>query len=103
MLRYAMAKVADDYGMVQREGFDEALERANLKSFEIFDLLFTVWDNAESRRVSYREFCMGISPLACPLDDINGVLEFALRVTEKPNREHIEWKEVYELLTGKFR
>ena len=100
MLRYSMAKQSDDFGMIDREGFDRALARANLVGFEIFSLLFIMWDN-ETEKVSYREFCVGLSPLACPWDDLSVILQFALRVNDDdPNRKHIERTEVHELLTG---
>lgn len=100
LLRYSMAKLSDDFGMIQRQGFDQALVKAKLSKIEIFDLLFTMWDNAEDGKVSYKEFCMGISPLACPSEDLSVILEFALRVSDDINRKAIERKELHELLTG---
>ena len=101
MLRYSMAKLSDDFGMIQREAFEKALVRANLVNFDIFNLLFTLWHN-ENQQVPYREFCVGLSPLACPWDDLSTILEFALRVSgDDPNRKHIERMEVHEILTGK--
>ena len=96
-----MAKESDHYGMTQRVGFERALDRANLSNFQVFDMLFSLWDNAESGKVPYREFCIGISPLACPMDDLEDILEFALRVCNNPNENSIEWKDLYELLMGK--
>jgi hypothetical protein len=102
MLRYTMAKLSDDFGMIEREGFDMALTRANLSNVtDVFDLLFTMWDNAENGKVSYKEFCLGISPLACPSDNLSVILRFALRVCDDLDRKRIERKELQELLTGK--
>lgn len=100
ILRYAMAKLSDDFGMIQREGFERALAKANLSNVEIFDLLFTMWDNADDGKVFYKEFCMGIAPLACPFDDLSLILEFSLRVSDDLDRKYIEKKELHELLTG---
>ena len=102
MLRFSMAKLSDKFGMIQRDGFEKALVRANLSDLQVFNMLFTLWDNAENGKVPYREFCIGISPLSCPFDDLAAILEFAIRVNDNPNRKHIEWKEVYELLSGKL-
>jgi len=99
-LRYAMAKLSDDFGMITRRGFEEALARANLSKIEIFDLLFTMWDINDHGKVSYKEFCMGISPLACPFDDLPTIIGFALRVSDDFNRQYIGRNELHELLTG---
>jgi hypothetical protein len=101
MLRYSMAKLSDEYGMIEREGFDQAVARLNLSNIEIFDLLFTMWDNTADGKVPYKKFCMGISPLACPTDDLAVAIQFALRVSDDKDRKFIEWKELHELLMGK--
>ena len=103
MLRYAMAKFSDDFGMIGREGFDQARAKAKLTKVEIFELLFTMWDNAESRKVSCKGFCVGISPLACPWGDLSTSIEFALRVSDDSGRKHIHRKDLHELLIGKRR
>ena len=101
-LRNAMSKFSDVFGMIKREGFDQALALADLSKIEIFDLLFTMWDNAGDDKVSSKEFCTGISPLACPFDDIPSIIGFALRVGDDLNRGYIERHELHELLIGKF-
>ena len=102
MLRYSMAKLSNEFGMIKRDGFERALVRANLTDIQVFDMLFALWDNVESGEVPYREFCIGISPLACPFDDLSKILDFAVRVGDDLNSKHIVWREVYELLTGMF-
>ena len=102
MLRYSMAKLSNEFGMIKREGFERALVRANLTDVQVFDMLFALWDNIDSGEVPYREFCIGISPLACPYDDLTKILDFAVRVGDDLNSKRIVWREVYELLTGMF-
>ena len=117
MLRFSMKKFSDDFGMIDREGFDRARSGANLTKVEVFDLLFTMWEAAERKRnnnnnnsngaadsgkVSTREFCVGISPLACPSGDLSTILEFALRVSnDGQGRNTSEGRDLHELLTGK--
>jgi Ca2+-binding EF-hand superfamily protein len=101
-LRNAMTGFSDAFGMIKREGFDQALDLANLSNVEIFDLLFTMWDNKGDDRVSSKEFCIGISPLACPSDNTPTIINFALQVSDDLNRGYIEIQELHELLTGKL-
>ena len=102
ILRYAMAKHSDDFGMIERQGFNMALTRANLSNItNVFDLLFSMWDNADDGKVSYKEFCLGISPLACPSDNLSVILRFALHVCDDLDHKRIERKKLQELLTGK--
>jgi hypothetical protein len=100
-LRNAMAGLSDIHGMINREGFDDALDLAHLSKVEIFDLLFTMWDNAGIDRVPFRAFCVGISPLACPFDDLHSILRFALRVSDDVNRGSIGMDDLHILLSGK--
>ena len=95
-----MAKFSNKHGMINREDFEIALVRAKLTDVQVFDMLFALWDNAKIGEVPYREFCVGISPLACPFDDLSTILEFAVRVSDDSNRKELEWRQVYELLTG---
>ena len=101
MLRYSMAKLSNEFGMIKREGFERALVRANLTDVQVLDMLFALWDNVEGGEVPYREFCIGISPLACPFDDLSTILNVAIRVGDELNSKHIVWREAYELLRGK--
>lgn len=100
MLQYSMAKFSNKHGMINREDFEIALVRAKLTDVQVFDMLFALWDNVQSGEVPYREFCVGISPLACPYDDLSTILEFAVRVSDDTNRKELEWRQLYELLTG---
>ena len=101
-LRNAMTAFSDAFGMIKREGFDQALDLANLSNVEIFDLLFTMWDNKGDEKVSSKEFCIGISLLACPFDTTPTIINFALQVSDDLKRGYIEIQELHELLTGKL-
>lgn len=49
------------------------------KDAEILDLLFTMWDLHGYHYIQYREFLVGISPLACgPRDTIIDTLRYSL-------------------------
>jgi Ca2+-binding EF-hand superfamily protein len=98
-LRNAMAGFSDERGMVDREGFEKALELANLSSVEIFDLLFTMWDNAGNDQVPFKDFCVGISPMACPHDDVHAILRFSLRVSDDDNRGSVMLDDLRRLLS----
>jgi Ca2+-binding EF-hand superfamily protein len=99
-LRNAMAGLSDGSGMVDRGGFDRALELAKLDHIEIFDLLFTMWDNAGNDQVPFKDFCVGISPLACPFDDVHSILRFALRVIDDSNMGSVGMDDLRKLLCG---
>mmetsp|Transcript_11041 Transcript_11041/g.26063 ORF Transcript_11041/g.26063 Transcript_11041/m.26063 type:complete len:337 (-) Transcript_11041:91-1101(-) len=99
-LRNAMSEFSDDVGTIPRKGFDEALELANLPGPEVFDLLFTMWENADKGKVSSKAFCCGVSPLACPFDDLSSIIQFALSISDDSHRGHTNKKELYELLLG---
>ena len=101
-LRNAMAEYADGRGKIGREEFDLALEMANLSSVEIFDLLFTMWDNDGDDKVPYKGFCVGISPLACPYDSVTAVLMFALCVSDDRGLGYIRPIDLQGLLSGKY-
>ena len=100
-LRHAMSDFSDDFGMIKRQGFNKALASVDLSGVEVLDLLFTMWDNADDDKVSSKEFCMGISPLACPFNDLSSIIEFALRISDDSNRQHINRRDLHKLLTGK--
>ncbi|KAG7352083.1 hypothetical protein IV203_008131 [Nitzschia inconspicua] len=99
-LRSALAGFADDRGIVHRKEFDRALELANLGDVEIFDLLFTMWDNDGRDEIPFKGFCVGISPLACPYDDLAGILRFALRVSDNSNLGYVRAHELQTVLNG---
>jgi hypothetical protein len=99
-LRYAMADFADRRGMVSRKEFDLALHHANLSDVEIFDLLFTMWDNEGVDKVPYKGFCVGLSPLSCPYDSITEILMFALFVSDDRNLGFIRPSDLRCLLNG---
>lgn len=101
-LRNAMAGYADRRSMIGREEFDLALQLANLSGVEIFDLLFTMWDNDGVDKVPYKEFCVGISPLACPYDSVTAILMFALFVSDDRSLGYIRPSNLQSLLTGKL-
>lgn len=99
-LRNAMFNYSDEDGMIKRDGFDKALNIAHLSNVEVFDLLFTMWDNAEDEKVSVKEFCVGTSPLACPFDDLPSIIAFAFRVGGDVNRGIVKRQELKDVLTG---
>lgn len=99
-LHNAMARYADEHGTVHREDFDRALELANLSGMEIFDLLFTMWDREGMDQVPFKGFCVGISPLACPFEDISVILRFALRICDDRNLGYIRQYDLQTLLDG---
>ncbi|KAL3923491.1 MAG: hypothetical protein SGILL_001631 [Bacillariaceae sp.] len=99
-LRNSMSGFADKRGMIGREEFDMALQLANLSTVEIFDLLFTMWDNAGVNRVPFKGFCVGISPLACPYDSLQAILMFALFVSDDRDLGYIRSSELKSLLSG---
>ena len=99
-LRNAMAGFSNQRGMIDRGGFDKALVLANLASVEILDLLFTMWDNARDGLVPFKEFCVGISLIACPNDEIPAILGFALHVGDIMNRGYLGAESLCNLLSG---
>jgi hypothetical protein len=99
-LRNAMAGYADEHGIIHRKEFNQALELTNLVGVEIFELLFTLWDNEGHDEVPFRGFCVGISPLACPYDDVTNILRFALRICDDRNLGYTRVYDLQTLLNG---
>ncbi|VEU42476.1 unnamed protein product [Pseudo-nitzschia multistriata] len=100
-LRTAMLHFSDDSGMIHRDGFDKALVYANLSQVNVLDLLFTMWDTARDEKVSVKDFCIGISPLACPQDDLSSTIDFALRMSCENGVQYINRQGLRGILTGK--
>lgn len=100
-LRTVLASHADRNGIVRKESFERALELFKLSNLELFDLLFTMWDSRGEDKVPFKGFCVGISPLACPYDDIGTVLSFALKVCDDRNLGFIRPYDLQCLLEGK--
>jgi hypothetical protein len=101
VLRDTLETYADSKGMVEKEWFDQALKRAKIldaRDIEIFDLLFTMWDCAGDEKIPYKDFAIGISPLACPRDDVGSILLFALHIGYEKNNGTVNAKEVHDLL-----
>ena len=70
---------------INRESFREALMDIvpKQKDAEILDLLFTMWDLQGYHYIQYREFLVGISPLACsPRDTLIDTLHFSLSLMD---------------------
>lgn len=90
VLRDTLGTFADAEGMVEKEWLDQALKRANISDptdVEIFKLLFTMWDSDGHEKIPYKNFSVGVSPLACPHDDLASVLRFALYIGYDNNNE----------------
>ena len=55
------------------------------KDAEIMDLLFTMWDLQGNHFIQFREFLVGISPLACgPKDSLSDLLHYTLSLMDTP-------------------
>jgi Ca2+-binding EF-hand superfamily protein len=55
------------------------------KDAEIMDLLFTMWDLQGNHFIQFREFLVGISPLACgPRDSLSEILHYSLSLMDTP-------------------
>jgi hypothetical protein len=104
VLRDTLETYADSEGMVEKEWFDQAVKRAKIldpKDIEIFDLLFTMWDCAGNEKIPCKDFSIGISPLACPRDDVGSVLRFALHIGYEKNDGTVNAEELHDLLQCK--
>jgi hypothetical protein len=89
VLRDTLARFADPNGTVNNDDYLQALQIANLSSpdsREIFDLLFTMWDSGGNDKIPYRQFALGIAPLACPNDAVASVIRFLLHVHEEKSK-----------------
>jgi hypothetical protein len=55
------------------------------KDTDIMDLLFIMWDLQGNHYIQYRDFLVGISPLACgPRDSLSSVLHYSLSLMDTP-------------------
>jgi Ca2+-binding EF-hand superfamily protein len=105
VLRDALASCADSNGMVDKHFFDQALKRAKMTSTEdkeIFDLLFTMWDSEGEEEIPYKPFSVGVSPLACPNDNVVSILRFALHVNDETSGGMITAGELHDVLRSKL-
>ena len=95
---------SNDDEMITRQNFTEALKLANIEretDLEILDLLFTMWDAEGYDKVPFKEFSMGISPLACPDESPKSVLRFALEVSDQEKTGLVGPEELEDLLLSK--
>jgi hypothetical protein len=106
VLRDTLASYADSNGMVDKHFFDQALKRAKMTSTEdkeIFDLLFTMWDSEGEEEIPHKPFSvLGVSPLACPNDDVVSILRFALYISDENSTGVITAKGLHDLLGSKL-
>ena len=83
VLRDSLRSHANADFMVSKEYFDHALKDAKVsdpKQIQLFDLLFTMWDYKGNNMIHYKDFCIAVSPLACPYDDIDSIINFTLLI-----------------------
>ena len=100
-LRDALKTFQDGEGYVDRECFALSLKRAKIVypgDVEIFDLLFIMWDGSGNEKIPYKEFAVGVSPLACPNDDVVSIVRFALYIQDEFNTAMITPKALQTLL-----
>ena len=92
---------------ISRNSFREALSRTfddeTPVVVEILQLIFVMQDDDCRNRVNYRNYCCGISPLACKKDDdLPTVLKFCLRVIDDKDTGFIEPRHLTAVLHSKF-
>lgn len=100
-LRDSFVSLATQDEMISRGSFQIALAKAGVeleKDLEILDLLFTMWDSEGAEQIPYKEFATGISPLACPNDNANSVLRFAMQVSDEADTGMIGPGELEDIL-----
>lgn len=102
VLRDTLARFADPDGWVSHCDYLQSLEIANLSSpdtLKIFNLLFTMWDSHGNDKIPYRQFTLGLAPLACPNDDTASVARFLLHVYGETSKVVCPHK-LYDLLNS---
>ena len=103
-LRVEMHSLADEEGWIIYEKFREALVKARItkeEEVEVFDLLYTMWDSDGEEKVHYKDFVMGIAPLACPEEAPDSILRFALQLSDERKLDSIDPDELEDLLSSK--
>ena len=104
-LRDTFVTLSSKDEMITRDNFYEALKLAEIcreEDVEILDLLFTMWDAEGYDKVPFKEFSMGIAPLACPDESPRSVLRFALEVSDQEKTGLIGPEELEDMLLSKF-
>jgi len=104
-LQEALSTHADTFGFCDKARFNTALDAAHITSpadVEIFELLFTMWDQHGVGKIPAKYFVVGISPLACPFDDVLGVLRFALQTSDSYGTGVARPQQLQDTLEGKY-
>jgi len=89
---------------VGRPLFQLALDRASVRKHpdqKVLHLLFTMWDTAGDGRVSYQDFIVGLSPLACPNENLRSILTFSMDVMDTERSGKINGNQLVLLLKSK--
>jgi Ca2+-binding EF-hand superfamily protein len=104
VLRDEFQSLADKKLCITHHLFRLALKKAKIdqKDKEIFNLLFTMWDNQGEGTIPYKEFVVGMSPLACPDEHPKSIIQFALEVSDDKKSEMIGADELEDLLQSKL-
>jgi len=101
VLRDSLRSHANADFMVSKEYFDHALKDAKVsdpKQIQLFDLLFTMWDYKGNNMIHYKDFCIAVSPLACPYDDIDSIINFTLLIGCETMDGKVNAEELHNIL-----
>ena len=105
VLRDSLRSHANADFMVSKEYFDHALKDAKVsdpKQIQLFDLLFTMWDYKGNNMIHYKDFCIAVSPLACPYDDIDSIINFTLLIGCETMDGKVNAEELHNILECKY-
>lgn len=92
---------------IRRRDLPIILDQATLlssKEREIVTLLATLWDYNGTGKIPYHEFVLGLTPLACPHEDMEDVLELAVELMstdENHSLKTVSAKQTVVLLKSK--
>ena len=88
----------------KRKHFNAALNQAQIDDEvdrDVLTLLCILWDTTGEGLVPYRDFAVGLAPLACPKESLSTVLAFALQLMDTEGTGQITAKQTICLLKSK--
>jgi len=106
IIRDTLSRYADRDYRVDRQTFQISLDKAQVRTDpdqKVLHHLFTMWDDSAvgKDRILYHDLVVGLSPLACPGENLSSVLAFTLSVMDEQQTGKISSIQLLFMLKSK--